>query len=118
VLIARLILDALLVLLLLGTGGGKLLQVTSSLAIRDSLQLSNRLWRTIGTLEILAVVGVIVGIWVPVIGLLASAGVAALMIGAIIVRARAGQRSPSPYVADVVVLVIALASTVLHALAA
>ncbi|MBK4347690.1 DoxX family protein [Lacisediminihabitans sp. G11-30] len=50
-------------LLLLATGGGKLLQASSSLAIRDSLTLTNRTWKTIGALELLAVVGLIVGIW-------------------------------------------------------
>jgi hypothetical protein len=112
--IARLILDALLVLLLLSTGGGKLLQRPSSLAIRDSLKLSNRTWRTVGTLELLAVVGLIVGVWVPVIGLLASAGITLLMIGAIAARARAGQRTPGPYMADFVVLSVAVAALVLH----
>jgi hypothetical protein len=117
-LIARLVLDALLVLLLLATGSGKLLQQPSSLAIRDSLNLSNQTWKAIGTLELLAVAGLVVGIWIPIAGLLASAGIAALMVGAIIVRVRARQRDAAPFVADIVVLIIAVASAVLHAAAA
>jgi lysophospholipase L1-like esterase len=39
----------------------------------------------------------------PIAGPLASAGVAALMLAAIIVRARVGQRSAAPYVADAIV---------------
>jgi hypothetical protein len=116
--IARLVLAALLGLLLLGTGGGKVRQLSSSLAIRDSLNLSNRTWKAIGTLELLAVIGLIVGVWWPTAGPLASAGVAALMLGAIIVRARVGQRSTAPYVADAIVFVLAVASAVLHYLAA
>jgi hypothetical protein len=117
-LIFRLILAVLLALLLLATGGGKLRRLPSSLAIRDSLGLSDRAWNTIGALELLGVVGLLVGIWLPVAGLLASAGVIALMIGAIIVRARAGQKTAAPYIADAVVFLLALASTVLHAYAA
>jgi hypothetical protein len=116
--ITRLIFDVLLALLLLSTGSGKLRQLPSSLAIRDALGLSNRAWKTIGVLELVAVVGLLVGIWIPVAGLLASAGVVALMIGAIVVRARAGQKTAAPYIADAVVLLLALAATVLHALAA
>jgi hypothetical protein len=116
--ITRLIFDVLLALLLLSTGGGKLRQLPSSLAIRDSLGLSNRAWKTIGALELVAVVGLLVGIWIPVAGLLASAGVVALMIGAIVVRARVGQKTAAPYIADTVVVLLALAATVLHALAA
>ncbi len=115
--VAQVIIAALLVPLLLGTGAGKLRQLPSSLAIRDSLRLSNRTWKTIGTLEIGAVVGLVAGVWLPLAGLAASAGVGALMVGAIVVRARAGQRNAAPYVADVVVLLIALASVGLHALA-
>ena len=115
--IATLILDLLLSVMLLGTGGGKLLQATSSLAIRDSLHLSGRTWRTIGALEILAVIGLIVGIWVPAAGIAASAGVVLLMVGAVTARGRARQRQVSGYMADVVVLLIAVSALALHTIA-
>jgi hypothetical protein len=115
--IARLIIDLLLAVLLLATGGGKLLQASSSLAIRDSLHLGGRTWRTIGVLEILAVIGLIIGIWVPAVGIAASAGVVLLMVGAITARGRAHQRQVSGYIADVIVLLIAVSALVLHATA-
>ena len=115
--IARLILDLLLSVMLLGTGGGKLLQATSSLAIRDSLHLSGRTWRTIGVLEILAVIGLIIGVWVPAAGTAAAAGVILLMVGAVTARGRAHQRQLSGYIADVIVLLIAVCALVLHAIA-
>ena len=115
--IATLILDLLLAVMLLGTGGGKILQATSSLAIRDSLHLSGRTWRTIGALEILAVIGLIIGLWVPAVGIAASAGVVLLMIGANTARGRAHQRQVSGYTADVIVLLIAVSTLVLHAIA-
>jgi membrane-bound ClpP family serine protease len=112
---ARVIIDVLLALVLLSTGGGKLWQLPSSLAIRDSLLLSNRLWRAIGALEILGVVGLTVGIWVPLTGLLASGGIALLMVGALVARARVRQKNLGPYIADVVILLVAVAALVLHA---
>ncbi len=115
--IATLILDLLLSVLLLITGGGKLLQATSSLAIRDSLHLSGRSWRAIGALEILAVIGLIIGVWVPAAGIAASAGVVLLMVGAVTARGRAHQRQASVYIADVVVLLIAASALVLHVIA-
>lgn len=115
--IARLILGVLLSILLLGTGGGKILGATSSLAIRDSLHLSGKTWRTIGALEILAALGLVVGIWVPAAGVAASAGVVLLMIGAITARARARQPQTFGYVADVIVLLAAVAALVLNSVA-
>lgn len=75
------------------------------------------MWTTIGSLEVAAVVGLIAGIWVPLPALLASVGIIALMLGAIVVRARAGQRSAQPYLADGLVLLIAPSSVILNALA-
>lgn len=115
-LVTRLIIDALLVLLLLNTGGGKLRQTKSSLAIRDSLNLGAQLWRAIGILELLAALGLLIGIWIPTAGLIASAGIGVLMVGAIVARAHAGQRQPAGYVVDATVLLIAVASVVLSAL--
>ena len=115
--ISRLILDLLLAVMLLGTGGGKLLQASSSLAIRDSLRIGGSTWRAIGSLEILAVIGLVLGLWIPAVGLAASVGVVRLMVGAVTARARAHQRQASGYIADVIVLLIAGSALVLHALA-
>jgi hypothetical protein len=87
--VVRLTLDVLLAILLVSTSAGKVLQATSSLAIRDTLHLSGRTWRTIGALELLAVIGLVAGLWVPAAGVAASAGVVLLMVGALAARGRA-----------------------------
>ena len=70
-------------LLFICTGAVKLVGVPFSLEMRDHLDVSVQLWRIIGTLEILGGMGVIVGIaWEP-LQILAYAGLAALMLGAL-----------------------------------
>lgn len=76
-------------LLFICTGAVKLVGVPFSLEMRDHLDVSVRLWRIIGTLEILGGMGVIVGIaWEP-LQILAYAGLAALMLGALRYRFKA-----------------------------
>jgi hypothetical protein len=74
--------------LFLLTGGVKLLGVEASLTIRDHFGMSPRLWQVIGTLECAGAVGAVLGIWVPVLGVLALLGLAALMLGALVNRMR------------------------------
>lgn len=65
-----------------------MLGVPQSLAIRDHFHLSPRLWRAVGALETAGGVGVLVGLAIPVFGAAASAGLAALMVGATVNRLR------------------------------
>ena len=113
----RIVLGILLALLVLATGAGKLAGVASSHAIRDSLNVPAGRWKLIGSLEMLAVIGLATGIWIPVAGLAAAIGVVALMIGAVITRRQAGQGWAGGVAADTVVLLIAAAAAVLNALA-
>jgi DoxX-like family len=113
----RIVLDILPALLVLFTGAGKLAGVASSHAIRDSLNVAARRWKLIGGLEMLAVIGLVTGIWIPVTGLAAALGVVALMIGAIIIRRQAGQGWAGGVAADTVVLLVAATGAVLNALA-
>jgi hypothetical protein len=71
----------------------KLIGVRQSIAIRDHLGVSPRLWRVIGTLEILGVVGALAGVakWAS-LGVAAALGLATVSLGAIIVHVRAGDR--------------------------
>jgi hypothetical protein len=117
--IVRIVLVALLALLLATTGGGKLAGAASSHGIRDSLHIGAAPWRLIGVFELILVVVLVVGIWVPVSGAIGAAGAIALMVGAVIARVRAGgeqRRTGVP--ADIVVGVLAIAALVVSALTA
>jgi len=74
------------------TGGIKLFNVPASLEIRDSLDVPPGLWRTIGVLEWLGAAGVVVGLAYAPLGLLASIGLVALLVGAMVTRLRAAAR--------------------------
>lgn len=109
--IVRVVLVALLALMLIATGGGKLAGAASSRAIRDSLDIGSLPWRLIGVFELILVVLLVVGIWVPVSALTGAAGVIVLMIGVIVSRIRAGgpqRRTGGP--TDIAVGVLAIAT--------
>ena len=74
--------------LFLVTGGVKVLGVRQSLEIRDHFGMQPGLWRIIGVLETAGAVGVLIGIGVPVLGVAAAGGLAALMLGAIASRVK------------------------------
>ncbi len=74
------------------TGGIKLFNVPASLKVRDSLDVPPGLWRTIGVLEWLGAAGVLLGLAYRPLGLVASSGLAALLVGAMITRLRAASR--------------------------
>jgi hypothetical protein len=111
--VGRIVLCVLLALMLVATSGGKLAGAASSRAIRDSLHVGATSWRVIGVFELILVVLLVVGIWVPVSGVVGAAGVVVLMIGAVVVRVRAGgeqRRTGVP--ADAVVGLVALAAAI------
>jgi hypothetical protein len=111
--VASIILSVLLAALLIATGGGKLAGAASSLAIRDSLHVPPDRWKAIGAAELALVVGLVAGIWLDPLGILGALGVVVLMIGAIVVRRRAGgAQQRSGIIADVAVLLIAVAAVV------
>lgn len=117
--LAHLILSVLLALLLVATGGGKLAGAASSLAIRDSLHIPPGRWKAIGVAEMVLVVGLVGGIWLGPLGVLATFGVVVLMVGAIVSRRRAGGPEPrSGIVADAVILLVAVAAVGLGVAAA
>lgn len=116
--IAHIVLTALLCLLFVATGGGKLAGAASSIEIRDSLQVPAAQWRAIGVFEFLVIVVLVIGIWSLPFALVGAAGVVALMVGAIGVRVRAGgEQMRTGVMADAVVLVIGVAAGVTGALA-
>jgi hypothetical protein len=116
--LARVIISIVLALMLVVTGGGKLLGLRYASGNREALGVHPVFWRFIGVLELAAVVGLIWGIWFIPFGIAASIGVVLLMLGAITFRFRTGKAEVKRQaIADVVVLVIAVAALVLGSLA-
>lgn len=116
--IARVILSVVMGLLLLVTGGGKVLDLAFSRGNRDALKVHPLFWRVTGALEVAATVGLIWGIWFVPFGLAAAIGVVLLMLGAIGFRIRTGDKKViGQSVADIVLLLLAAAIIVLSVLA-
>jgi hypothetical protein len=100
--------------LFLVTGGVKVVGLPQSLAIRDHFGIDPQAWRLIGLAECAGAVGVVVGIAVDVLGLLALIGLGLLMIGAIVSRVRV--HDPARLVAgDVLVLALVIATALVQA---
>ena len=115
--LARIILSIVLALLLVVTGGGKVLGLPYAHANREKLGVHPTFWRIIGCLELAAVVGLVWGIWLVPFGLAAAIGVALLMVGAFGFRLRTRDRAAiREGIADLVVLVLAVATIVLEVL--
>jgi hypothetical protein len=110
---AKIIVTALLAAMLGFAGVIKLAGVQQSLTIRDHLGLNPVQWRTIGTLELAAVAGVLTGLEWPPIGVAAAIGAALLLLGAITFHTRAsdsaGETAPA-----VIGLGLAVATAILQ----
>jgi hypothetical protein len=107
--IARVILSIILALMLVVTGGGKVLDLSYARGNRDKLSVHPVFWRIIGVLELAAVVGLVWGIWFVLFGLAAAVGVALLMIGAFGFRVRSHDKAIiREGVADIAVFVLTL----------
>jgi hypothetical protein len=116
--LARVIVSIVLAVMLVITGGGKLVGLKYASGNRDALGVHPVFWRVIGVLELAAVVGLVWGIWFIPFGIAASAGVVLLMLGAIAFRFRTGKPEVKRQaIADVVVLLIAIAAVALGSLA-
>lgn len=99
------------------TGGIKLFNVPASLKVRDSLDVPPGLWRTIGVMEWLGAAGVAIGLAYRPVGLLASIGLAALLVGAAVTRLRAASRHDRSEAAGIAGDVATLALVVVTAVA-
>jgi uncharacterized membrane protein YphA (DoxX/SURF4 family) len=107
--IVRIILSIVLGLMLLATGGGKVLDLPFSRGNRVALKVHPVFWRITGVLEVAATVGLIWGIWFVPFGLAAATGVALLMIGAFGFRLRTRDRNVVKQgLADIAVFVLDL----------
>ena len=84
------ILASLLVVAFAATGFAKLAAVPAMREKAQDVGFSVAAYRRIGLLEVLAVIGLIVGAFVPMIGALAAAGLLLLLGGAIVTHLRNG----------------------------
>ena len=117
------ILSAVLAVFYLGTGAGKVLGLAYTEKQQRAMRVSPAFWRLTGALEWAGAAGLIAGIWLPWLGLLAAVCLAVFMVGAAVARVRASRlsgRVPPGALAkgvalDVVVLVIDVALAVLIA---
>ena len=84
------ILAGLLIVTFAATGSAKLAAVPAMRAKAEHVGFSVSAYRRIGFLEVLGVLGIIVGAFVPVIGALAAAGLLILLAGAVVAHRRNG----------------------------
>jgi hypothetical protein len=84
------ILGGLLVVAFAALGSAKLAAVPAMRARAEHVGFSVSAYRRIGMLEVLAVLGLLVGALVPVIGALAAAGLVMLLGGAVVAHLRNG----------------------------
>ena len=88
--IATSILAGLLVVAFAALGSAKLAAVPAMRVKAEHVGLSVSAYRRIGALEILAVAGLLVGAFAPLIGVLAAVGLLVLLGGAVLVHLRNG----------------------------
>lgn len=84
------ILASLLVVAFTAFGSAKLAAVPAMRAKAEHVGFSVTAYRRIGLLELLGVVGLLIGAFVPVIGALAGAGLLMLLGGAVVTHVRNG----------------------------
>jgi uncharacterized membrane protein YphA (DoxX/SURF4 family) len=90
--IVTVVLAVLLALAFGASGGQKVAGVKSAMDGADHLRFSHNAYKGIGALELLAAIGLLVGLAVWPLGVAAGAGLVLLMIGAVISHIRAGDK--------------------------
>src|ERR1051326_5732093 len=81
--IVAIVLQVLLALAFLFSGGRKLAGAKSSLEMRDRLHVAPWFWSLTAVIEAVAAIGLLVGSWIPALAFLAALVVAATMVGAV-----------------------------------
>lgn len=87
--IVTLIVSALLGLAFLMAGSAKLRRAEPVTGTLSGLGVSRGLQKVIGALEVLGGIGVVVGLWLEPLGILAAVGLVLMMVGALIWHAKA-----------------------------
>jgi hypothetical protein len=115
--IVTVVLAVLLALAFGAAGGQKVAGVKSATDGADHLRFSHNAYKGIGALELLAAVGLLVGLAVWPLGVAAGAGLVLLMIGAIISHLRVGDKI-AQFGPALVLGVISLAEVIVRAVSA
>jgi uncharacterized membrane protein YphA (DoxX/SURF4 family) len=90
--VVTIILAVLLALGFAASGVQKLTRAKMMVEGASHIGVPYSLYMVIGVLEVLAAVGLIVGLWVAALGIAAGIGIVLLMIGALIFHIRAGDK--------------------------
>jgi uncharacterized membrane protein YphA (DoxX/SURF4 family) len=116
--LAATILSIVLAVFYLVAGSPKVMKSKSSLETRDKLHVDSTLWSIIGVLEGVAAIALIIGIWIPPLGIAAATGLTLLMIGALITHLRAndtkGALAVIPFIILTAATVTLIALTLYH----
>jgi hypothetical protein len=80
--LAAAILNVVLAVAFLGTGAIKLIGNKTSMEMRDHVGVGAQLWRVIGALEVAGAVGLLAGLALPALGIVAAVALSLLLIGA------------------------------------
>ncbi len=110
--VVAIILQMLLALAFLFSGGRKLANSKASQTRRDHLHVAPWFWWVTGLIEVLATIGLLVGIWLTPLAFLAALVLAATMIGAVftqLVNTQPFRQAAPAVVLLVLALVVALA---------
>lgn len=111
--IALIVLTALLGLATTASALGKYSMNPNAVEMLRGLGLRDRQIRLLGTVEVLGALGLLVGIWFPILGLLAAIGFVLYFLGAIIahLRVRDALKNTAP---AIVLLVLSIVVAVLQ----
>lgn len=87
--LVTLVLSLVLAAVYAASGAGKLTGSAQSLGYRDALHVAPTLWQAIGGLELLGAAGLVIGLALSPLGVLAAIGLVLLMVGAVAFHLRA-----------------------------
>ncbi|MCX6432689.1 MAG: DoxX family protein [Actinobacteria bacterium] len=111
--VALIVLATLLGLAAAGSAFGKLKRVPSVVASMHAVGVSDGQMRILATLELLGAAGLLVGIWVPFLGIAAAICLALYFLGAVIAHVRSAEPAKTA-VAPVLLMILAIATAALE----
>ncbi len=106
--VAAAIVSILLALVMTASAVGMLTRQPRIVDAMSSIDLPHTWFPYLGALKLAGAAGLIVGLWVPAIGIAAAAGLALYFAGAVIAHLRAGDREIGPPAVLAVVSIVAL----------
>ena len=106
--IAYAIVAIVLSLALLGSAAGKLTKNPKATEALTSVGVPEARWPVLAGLEVAGAIGLIIGLWVPALGVAAGVGVVLYFIGAVVAHLRADDSNIGPALALSLVAVAAV----------